>query len=182
MTTLELSQKIAEKTDAELLAMFQSPADWTAEALDAAIAELQKRNVNTDGLVSVAPPQLDLPKRSYGVVVWAGILLLSMFSGSAYWFQIACGVISIAACAWWFIVSTRCRRHGFFRRLLGYLSFGFGSMLPLSAALLFPLGVVSKTPSDVVAFRFLIMIALAIGLIIGAFALVFQRAEKMVAA
>jgi hypothetical protein len=46
-TPEDLAQQMAEKTDQELLAMFTSPADWTAQALDSAKAELRKRNVDT---------------------------------------------------------------------------------------------------------------------------------------
>lgn len=50
---------MAEKSDRELLDMFQSPDDWTAEALDAARAELQKRNVALPSAdESVVPPPL----------------------------------------------------------------------------------------------------------------------------
>ena len=41
---------MAEKTDQELLAMFTSPADWTAETLGSAKAELRKRNVDTNDI------------------------------------------------------------------------------------------------------------------------------------
>src|ERR1051325_3462866 len=44
-----LAQKMAEKSDQELLAMFASPDDWTAEALDCAKAELRKRGLNSPG-------------------------------------------------------------------------------------------------------------------------------------
>jgi hypothetical protein len=43
----DLALKMAEKSDHELLAMFASPADWTAEALDCAKAELQKRGLDS---------------------------------------------------------------------------------------------------------------------------------------
>lgn len=41
----ELARKMAEKRDVELQDMFDSPADWKPEALNAARAELQRRNV-----------------------------------------------------------------------------------------------------------------------------------------
>jgi hypothetical protein len=43
----DLAQRMAEKSEQELLAMFALPEDWTAEALDAAKAELQKRGLNS---------------------------------------------------------------------------------------------------------------------------------------
>src|SRR5215475_2051895 len=41
----ELARKMAAKRDIELLDMFESPDDWRPEALNAARAELQRRNV-----------------------------------------------------------------------------------------------------------------------------------------
>ena len=43
-----LVQKITQKTDDELLAMFESPDDWLPEALDSARAELHRRNIPTE--------------------------------------------------------------------------------------------------------------------------------------
>ncbi len=43
----DLVKKIAEKSDQELCAMFASPEDWTAEALDTAKAELRKRGLDS---------------------------------------------------------------------------------------------------------------------------------------
>ncbi len=43
----DLPQQMAAKTDRELVAMFESPGDWATEALTAARAELQKRNIDT---------------------------------------------------------------------------------------------------------------------------------------
>jgi hypothetical protein len=45
-TPKDLAGQIAQKTDDELLAMFRSAHDWTAEALAAAKSELQERNVD----------------------------------------------------------------------------------------------------------------------------------------
>jgi hypothetical protein len=42
-TPQELAQQMTQKTDQQLLEMFNRPADWTAEALEAAEAELQAR-------------------------------------------------------------------------------------------------------------------------------------------
>jgi hypothetical protein len=41
----ELARKMAEKSDVALLDMFESPDDWRPETLNAAKAELQRRNV-----------------------------------------------------------------------------------------------------------------------------------------
>ena len=47
-TSNELSALMAEKTDQQLQEMFAEPADyWSAKALDAAKAELEKRNIRT---------------------------------------------------------------------------------------------------------------------------------------
>jgi hypothetical protein len=45
----DLAQKMAGKTDRELLAMFASPDDWTAEALNSARTELRNRGVDCPG-------------------------------------------------------------------------------------------------------------------------------------
>ena len=47
----DLQAKMAEKTDDSLLTMLLHSSDWTPEALDAARAELHRRNVDTRGLV-----------------------------------------------------------------------------------------------------------------------------------
>jgi len=57
-TPRDFAQKMAEKSDEELLAMFASLDDWTAEALDAAKAELRKRGLDLPG--ERHPPE---PKR-----------------------------------------------------------------------------------------------------------------------
>lgn len=181
MTTIALSEQMAEKSDAELLAMLNLPADWTPEALEAARSELQKRSIDTSNLVSSVPPPLNVPRRSYGALVWAGFLLLGVFSGRAYWFQLVCSVISVGVCVAWFIVSGRCTRRGFLCRFLGYMAFGAGSMLPLSAALLFPLGALKKTSPDIIGSQFVLMFAVGAGLIVGGFYLVFRRNAKVVA-
>jgi len=50
---------MAEKSDQELLAMFASPDDWTAEALDSAKAELRKRGL--DSPIESPPPEPQRP-------------------------------------------------------------------------------------------------------------------------
>jgi hypothetical protein len=52
----ELARKMAEKRDVELLDMFESPADWKPEALNAARAELQRRNVAIPSPEDPVPP------------------------------------------------------------------------------------------------------------------------------
>jgi hypothetical protein len=55
----ELARRMAEKSDLELLDMFESPDDWKAESLNAARAELHKRNVaipaKEDGIPATSP-------------------------------------------------------------------------------------------------------------------------------
>lgn len=60
-TPEDLAQKMAAKSDRELLAMFTSPNDWTAEALDSAKAELRKRGLDSSGErpPSGSPPEID---------------------------------------------------------------------------------------------------------------------------
>ena len=57
----DLAQKMADKSDRELLAMFASPDDWTAEALDSAKAELRKRGLDSpsERPPSGCPPETD---------------------------------------------------------------------------------------------------------------------------
>jgi len=45
ITPTELAERMAEKTDQQLRDMFVRPANWSSQALDAARAELQKRNI-----------------------------------------------------------------------------------------------------------------------------------------
>ena len=47
ITPRDLAQMMAEKSNQELLAMFASPDDWTAGALDSAKAELRKRGLDS---------------------------------------------------------------------------------------------------------------------------------------
>ena len=49
---------MAEKSDVELLDMFESPNDWKPEALNAARAELQRRNVAIPSPEVPAPPPI----------------------------------------------------------------------------------------------------------------------------
>src|SRR5688572_14724003 len=58
-TPRDLAQKMAKKSDQELLAMFASPDDWTAEALDSAKVELRKRGLDSPS--ECPPPE---PERS----------------------------------------------------------------------------------------------------------------------
>ena len=57
----DLAQQMAEKSDQDLLAMFASPDDWTAEALDASKTELQKRGIDShcERPPSGHPPEID---------------------------------------------------------------------------------------------------------------------------
>ena len=57
ITPRDLAQKMAEKSDQELLAMFALPDDWTAEALDSAKAELRKRGLDRPSERSPSEPE-----------------------------------------------------------------------------------------------------------------------------
>jgi hypothetical protein len=117
------------------------------------------------------------PKPSYGVLVWAGWLALSVFSRSrTFPIQILCYLVSLGACAWWFVFSRTHERREFWRRMLGYIAFGFGSMLPLSAASVVLLGPVRGFTETY--FLFVLCLAVAAGLIAGAFHVVFRRHEN----
>ena len=60
---------MAEKSDVELLDMFDSPNDWKPEALNAARAELQRRNVAIPSPeVPVPPPIADNPSVRAGMM------------------------------------------------------------------------------------------------------------------
>jgi ribosomal protein S27E len=83
-TPQDLSHQMAEKTDQELIAMFASPSDWTAEALAAARAELRSRNFDTTHIEDTpircpkcGSTQLTANKKGFGLgkAAAGGILL-----------------------------------------------------------------------------------------------------------
>ena len=118
-------------------------------------------------------------KPSYGVLVWAGFLALGVFSGPhTFPIQVVCYLASLGACIWWFVVSRTHGRRELARRALGYFAFGFGSMLPLSAAYIILLGAVHKDSLIHTIVLFIACLAAAAGLIAGAFHLVFRRHEN----
>jgi hypothetical protein len=57
MTTPDLATQMAQRSDADLLAMLTQPCDWTPAALDAAKDQLVKRNVGFSGIVATPPPE-----------------------------------------------------------------------------------------------------------------------------
>lgn len=57
-TPQQLAAKMIEKTDSQLLDMFPNANEWTAEALHAARAELQSRNIPVPE-AAPPPPNLD---------------------------------------------------------------------------------------------------------------------------
>ena len=117
---------------------------------------------------------------SYGVLAWAGFLVLGLFAGShLFLIQVLCCAASVVACISWHVVSRKRRRRGFFRRALGYVAFGLGSMLPLSGAFIVLLGRVQKVSPNRTATLFIIVFLIAAGLIAGARYLVFRRDEKV---
>jgi hypothetical protein len=64
ITAEELAVRMAEKTVQQLLDMFVRPAEWSPQALDAARAELQKRNVRPVAIASQpANAELSVPSR-----------------------------------------------------------------------------------------------------------------------
>ena len=54
-TSQQLAEKVAEKSDHQLLDMFPKACDWTPEALDAARTELQKRNIAIPTAAPIIP-------------------------------------------------------------------------------------------------------------------------------
>jgi hypothetical protein len=60
----DLARQMAEKSDAELLAMFASPDDWTTAALECAKAELRKRGIDNPG--ERPPPEPERPDWVFG--------------------------------------------------------------------------------------------------------------------
>jgi hypothetical protein len=65
----ELARQMAERRDEELLAMFASPDDWTPDALNAAKAELQQRNVAIPSPEdSIPPPIPEAPRVRAGTM------------------------------------------------------------------------------------------------------------------
>ena len=57
----DLAQKMAEKSDQELRAMFASPQDWTAEALESAKVELRTRGLDSPGERPPLEPEFPEP-------------------------------------------------------------------------------------------------------------------------
>lgn len=128
------------------------------------------------------PATKQAPSPSYGILVWAGFLALTAFSGPrTFPIQVVCYLLSLGACIWWFIFSrTHERRRELWRGVLGCIAFGCGSMLPLSAAYVVLLGQVHKDSPIHIAISFIFFIAAATGLIVGASYLVFKRHENKV--
>jgi hypothetical protein len=62
----DLARQMAEKSDQELLAMFASPEDWTAAALECATAELRMRGFDNPGERPPLEPEPLLRQEHFG--------------------------------------------------------------------------------------------------------------------
>lgn len=126
-----------------------------------------------------AKPGIFTPKPSYGVLVWAAAVAFSVFSGPhVYPIQIVSILSSIAACVWWFVISRTHGRRELVRRVFGYVAFGFGSMLPVSAADIVLMGAAHKVPLIHTLALFIGCFAAGAVLVAGAFYMVFRRHEN----
>ena len=139
-----------------------------------------QEQVTSETPAAATKPEVFAPKPSYGILVWAVVIAFSVFSSPhVFPIQVVCFLASLAACIWWFVVSRTHRRREAGRRVLGYIAFGFGSMLPLSAALVVLLGAVHKDSLTRTLTIFIACLAAAAALIAGAFYLVFRRNETV---
>ena len=83
----DLAQKMAEKSDQELLAMLETPADWTPEALDAAKAELKTRDTDTKASPLHQTPPVQKSKEAVPITVttqflaWRAMLVSTIWAG-----------------------------------------------------------------------------------------------------
>ena len=135
---------------------------------------------------------------SYGFLAWAALLGLVTFPEIVRWLvalpgallspsprptwphislvRALCYLVALAACISCYIASRRARR-ALFLRVVGYVAFGLGSLLPISVGLACD-GVHQVSPIPI-AIVFALLIVLPAGLIIGAHHLLFRRDEKV---
>ena len=76
---------MAEKSDQELLAMLETPADWTPEALDAAKAELKTRDTDTKASPLHQTPPVQKSKEAVPITVTTQFLAWRAMLVSTIW-------------------------------------------------------------------------------------------------
>ena len=130
-----------------------------------------------------AGQELLVPRPSYGAFVWPGLIVVGVFSSPRVFFvDVLSCVLLGSACVWWFIISRkRFRRSNFLLRFLGYIAFGFGISMFQVGAKIAILGIARKVSAVEISVVFIISLGVAVGLIAGAYGLVFGRENKTVA-
>jgi hypothetical protein len=117
---------------------------------------------------------------SYGVLVWAAFLLLSLVSGhNLAWVEVVCWLALLAACIWWYIFSRRLPRRGFILRAIGYLAFGLGSRLALTAGFTVVLGRTQHVSSSRISIVVVACFLFGAGLITASRYLIFRIARRI---
>ncbi len=114
---------------------------------------------------------------SYGVLAWTGLVVSGVLVGfhppKVSAIHIACSLVSIIACIWAFVLSRkRPRRASIWLRCLGYIIFGFGTMMFNSVGMIAD---VTVKGSDKPRIPAILLLAVPIGAVVGAYYLVFRR-------
>jgi hypothetical protein len=113
---------------------------------------------------------------SYGVLAWTGLVALGVlggfFAAKVSTIHIVCSFLSIIVCIGAFVFSRRQpRRTSFLLRCLGYIAFGFGTIMFNSVGMI--VDVTVKNPGKGF-FPPILLIAIPVGVIVGAYYLVFR--------
>ena len=128
--------------------------------------------------------ELALPKSSHetsrkpsiGIFLWAGFIALTFFHDALKFPLLGiCYLASLGTCIVWFIFSLTCERRQSWSRILGYIAFGCGTMLPFSAAISVALGLANHASLAKSFIPFVILIAISFGFIVGSILLVFRK-------
>jgi uncharacterized paraquat-inducible protein A len=113
---------------------------------------------------------------SIGIFLWAGFIALTFFHDAIKFAPLGiCYLASLGTCIVWFIFSLTCERRQSWSRMLGYIAFGCGSILPFSAAYSVALGLANHASLAKIIITFIILIAISLGFIVGSILLVFRK-------
>src|SRR5258708_1698326 len=90
----DLSAQMADKTNDQLLAMLKQPEEWLPDALEAARAELRRREIDLDTINADPPPIPDQIPSQTGEPLFFSVSLLKLLVMSTvtlglydlYWF------------------------------------------------------------------------------------------------
>lgn len=96
-TPRDLADKMAAKTDHELQAMFSRPDDWTPLALDAARAEIQRRNLSPiEVAVQPTPKEWDIESVKHRRKIWLTFLFVDLAALVTFTFIFGSGAAIVA--------------------------------------------------------------------------------------